>query len=274
MTISACVVYHSGYGHTAKQAEAILEGMKGVDGVEASLVSVDDLGDDHPGACRVAEVDAARPLWLAGRWRPVQSGVEVGDQRSDPLRTRGQGAERGAILAEVAPVGARRQTEEGHDTQTGGLSAEDPDREPPRGVAQRESGVDRDAGALGARLLEHGFELVSGGTDNHLVLVDLRNSHEDLSGKDAEEALEASGITVNKNTVPGESRSPFVTSGLRIGTPALTTRGMNEGEMHLIGNWIAEILAAPGDDTVQRRVRAEVSELCARFPLYPELARS
>lgn len=130
------------------------------------------------------------------------------------------------------------------------------------------------ARALGARLREHGFELVSGGTDNHLVLVDLRRSHVDLSGKDAEEALETSGITVNKNTVPGESRSPFVTSGLRIGTPALTTRGMNEGEMHLIVDWIAEILAAPADDAVRRRVRAEVRELCGRFPLYPELTQS
>ena len=129
------------------------------------------------------------------------------------------------------------------------------------------------ARALGARLRERGFELVSGGTDNHLVLVDLRNSHADLSGKDAEEALETSGITVNKNTVPGESRSPFVTSGLRIGTPALTTRGMNEAEMHLIADWIAEILAAPADDTVRMRVRAEVSELCGRFPLYPELTQ-
>lgn len=130
------------------------------------------------------------------------------------------------------------------------------------------------ARALGARLREHGFELVSGGTDNHLVLVDLRRSHVDLSGKDSEEALETSGITVNKNTVPGESRSPFVTSGLRIGTPALTTRGMNEGEMHLIADWIAEVLAAPADDAVRRRVRAEVSELCGRFPLYPELTQS
>ena len=129
------------------------------------------------------------------------------------------------------------------------------------------------ASALGDRLIEHGFELVSGGTDNHLVLVDLRTSHEDLSGKDAEEALEAAAITVNKNTVPGEARSPFVTSGLRIGTPALTTRGMTEAEMACIGDWIAEILARPGDERVRARVRASVSELCEQFPLYPELAR-
>lgn len=128
------------------------------------------------------------------------------------------------------------------------------------------------AKALGARLVEHGFALVSGGTDNHLILVDLRSSHPDLSGKDAEEALEAAGITVNKNTVPGETRSPFVTSGLRIGTPALTSRGMGEEEMARIADWIAEIVAKPGDAGVRDRVRGSVSELCGHFPLYPELA--
>ena len=130
------------------------------------------------------------------------------------------------------------------------------------------------ARALGARLVEHGFQLVSGGTDNHLILVDLRGSHADLSGKDAEEALEGAAITVNKNTVPGEMRSPFVTSGLRIGTPGLTTRGMGEPEMVLIADWIAEILAAPVDHEVQRRVRAGVGQLCGRFPLYPSLAEA
>jgi len=128
------------------------------------------------------------------------------------------------------------------------------------------------AKALGVRLIEHGFQLVSGGTDNHLILVDLRGSHPDLSGKDAEEALDAAAITVNKNTVPGEMRSPFVTSGLRIGSPGLTTRGMGETEMATIADWIAEILAAPTDEGVQRRVRMHVGELCGRFPLYSELA--
>ncbi|MDX1494273.1 MAG: serine hydroxymethyltransferase, partial [Longimicrobiales bacterium] len=92
------------------------------------------------------------------------------------------------------------------------------------------------AKALGEGLAEHGFHLVSGGTDNHLLLVDLRPSHDELTGKDAEHALESAGITVNKNTVPGETRSPFVTSGLRIGTPALTTRGMKEDEMRQIAD--------------------------------------
>ena len=131
----------------------------------------------------------------------------------------------------------------------------------------------RNAKALADELVGRGFSLVSGGTDNHLMLVDLRPSHPDLSGKDAEHALESAGITVNKNTVPGESRSPFVTSGLRIGTPALTTRGMREDEMRRIGAWISLVLAAPADDALQRRVREEVRELCADFPLYEDLAR-
>jgi len=127
------------------------------------------------------------------------------------------------------------------------------------------------AKALGEGLSSHGFGLVSGGTDNHLLLVDLRKSHEDLTGKDAEAALEAAGITVNKNTVPGETRSPFVTSGLRIGTPALTSRGMREAEMSQIADWIAEVLAAPADEGRIRSVRGAVRVLCEEFPLYAEL---
>jgi len=126
------------------------------------------------------------------------------------------------------------------------------------------------AQALAAGLMEKGLKLVSDGTDNHLLLVDLRPSHPDLSGKDAEHRLEEAGITVNKNTVPGETRSPFVTSGLRIGTPALTTRGMTKGEMAQIANWIVRVLDDPGDDAVVREVRAEVTGLCEAFPLYEE----
>ncbi len=130
------------------------------------------------------------------------------------------------------------------------------------------------AKALGEGLTKRGLKLVSGGTDNHLVLTDLRKSHAELTGKVAEEALEAAGITVNKNTVPGETRSPFVTSGLRIGTPALTTRGMGEGEMERIAGWIAHVLDAPGDEGRLASVRAEVRELCADFPLYPEFGQA
>jgi len=128
----------------------------------------------------------------------------------------------------------------------------------------------RNASALGAQIVERGFRLVSGGTDNHLILVDLRDRGE-LTGKVAEHALESAGITVNKNTVPGEQRSPFVTSGLRIGTPALTSRGMKESEMLSIGNWIADILEDWENESLQSEVRSAVLELTQSFPLYPDL---
>jgi glycine hydroxymethyltransferase len=122
------------------------------------------------------------------------------------------------------------------------------------------------AQALGDALMERGYKLVTSGTDNHLLLVDLRNT--ELTGKAAEEALGRANITVNKNTVPFETRSPFVTSGIRIGTPALTTRGMGVEEMKKIGGWIDDILQEPEDETVADRVRCEVEALCDDFPLY------
>ena len=127
------------------------------------------------------------------------------------------------------------------------------------------------AKALGSDLNDLGLHLVSGGTDTHLILLDLRGSHEDLTGKDAEAALEASGITVNKNTVPGETRSPFITSGLRIGTPALTSRGMKEAEMKRIAGWISEVLESPSNESRILQIRGEVLEFCHDFPLYREM---
>ena len=121
---------------------------------------------------------------------------------------------------------------------------------------------------LASTLMDGGLSLVSGGTDNHLMLVDLSKS--ETTGKEAEEALEHAGITVNKNTVPGEQRSPFVTSGLRIGTPALTSRGMAEAEMRQIGAWILEVLSAPGDRSKQAAIRAQVLDLCSSFAIYPD----
>ncbi len=122
---------------------------------------------------------------------------------------------------------------------------------------------------LAAVLSGRGFKIVTGGTDTHLMLVDLRP--QDITGKDAEAALEAAGITVNKNTVPFETQSPFVTSGIRIGTPALTTRGMKEAEMDVIGGMIADTLERLGDDGFQKSCRSRVKELCERFPLYQQL---
>jgi glycine hydroxymethyltransferase len=126
----------------------------------------------------------------------------------------------------------------------------------------------RNAKALAAALANRGFRLVSGGTDNHLMLVNL--SATPLTGKDAQEALDRVMITVNKNTIPFETRSPFVTSGIRLGTPGVTTRGMGEKEMARIGNIIADVLSAPGDAQTEKRVAAEVRDLCESFPLYPE----
>ena len=124
------------------------------------------------------------------------------------------------------------------------------------------------AQALAGALTERGFRIVSGGTDNHLMLVDLRNRG--ITGKDAERALGLADITVNKNTVPGETQSPFVTSGIRIGTPALTSRGMREDEMRRIAELIDRVIAGAGDERVAARARGEVHELASRFPLFAE----
>ncbi|MDH3456957.1 MAG: serine hydroxymethyltransferase [Gemmatimonadota bacterium] len=125
------------------------------------------------------------------------------------------------------------------------------------------------AKALGEGLLEAGYTLVSGGTDTHLILVDLRDK--DYTGKEAEEVLGRAGIHVNKNTVPGDPRSPFVTSGMRLGSSALTTRGMTEREMRRIAGFIDEVLTSRRDDVIDR-VAADVRELSLAFPLYGDSA--
>jgi glycine hydroxymethyltransferase len=125
------------------------------------------------------------------------------------------------------------------------------------------------AARLAARLAENGLRIVSGGTDTHLMLVDLRPVG--LTGKVAEKRLEEAGITVNKNTIPFDPEKPFVTSGIRIGTPALTTRGMKEPEMEAIGDMIARVLKDIENDAVVAEVREAVRELCERFPLYAEM---
>lgn len=130
--------------------------------------------------------------------------------------------------------------------------------------------VVRNAKALSESLKEQNLNLVTGGTDNHLMLIDLSHSkgYENLTGKVAEISLDEAGITVNKNTVPNEKRSPFVTSGIRIGTPALTTRGMKEEQMKLIGNWIAHVLKNADNSEVKNKVKHQVKELCQNFPIY------
>jgi glycine hydroxymethyltransferase len=129
--------------------------------------------------------------------------------------------------------------------------------------------VVKNAKVLASGLMERGYHIVSGGTDNHLMLVDLRSKSAELTGKVAEKALDVAGITVNKNTVPKETQSPFVTSGIRIGTPAVTTRGFKEREMRTVAGLIDRVLSAPTDDSVASAVRADVRELTSTFPLYP-----
>ncbi len=124
------------------------------------------------------------------------------------------------------------------------------------------------ARALGDRLAEHGLSLVSGGTDTHLVLVDLRDSHPDTTGKEVERALEDVGIVLNANTVPGETRSPFVASGIRAGTPALTTRGFEEAAIEQVADCIARVVDSPDDPDVKDAVADDVQTLCADHPLY------
>jgi glycine hydroxymethyltransferase len=129
--------------------------------------------------------------------------------------------------------------------------------------------VVKNASALAAALTTEGFRLVSGGTDNHLMVVDLRPFDAECTGKVAQLVLDEAGITLNKNTVPDDPRSPFVTSGVRIGTPSVTTQGMKEAEMPVIASLIAEALRNREDAAAVAVVRAKVAELCSRFPVYP-----
>jgi glycine hydroxymethyltransferase len=132
--------------------------------------------------------------------------------------------------------------------------------------------VVKNAQALGEGLVRHGFRLVSGGTDNHLLLVDLSNKG--TTGKESEEALEEAGLTVNKNAIPFDQQSRFVTSGVRIGTPAVTTRGLKEPEMARIADWINRAIENRANKEVLNGIRLEVRALCDAFPLYPDMERN
>ena len=126
------------------------------------------------------------------------------------------------------------------------------------------------AARLARALTTAGYRLVSGGTDNHLMLVDVFSKG--ITGKVAEAALGKAGITVNKNAIPFDRNPPMVASGIRIGTPAVTSRGMGEGEMDIVGDLIARALKTPEDDQALAMIKAEVEKLCRKFPLYPERA--
>jgi glycine hydroxymethyltransferase len=139
--------------------------------------------------------------------------------------------------------------------------------EPTFAVYQRQ--LLANAQRLAQALASHGFRLVSGGTDNHLMLVDVFSKG--VTGKAAEVALGKAGITVNKNAIPFDRNPPMVASGIRVGTPAVTTRGMGEAEMDVIAGLIARVLLDPEDDRALGTVKGEVERLCHRFPLYPDL---
>lgn len=127
----------------------------------------------------------------------------------------------------------------------------------------------KNAHALATALVKRNYNIISGGTDNHLMLIDLRNKN--VTGKEAQETLDLAGITTNKNAVPYDDKSPLITSGIRIGTPAVTTRGMKEAEMEAIAEFIDRVLNNRTDEKTIKQVNSEVKELCGRFPLYPEL---
>jgi glycine hydroxymethyltransferase len=134
---------------------------------------------------------------------------------------------------------------------------------------QYQKQVIKNARALADALIGHGFDLISGGTDTHLILIDL--TRQGITGQDAERALGGAGLVVNKNTVPFDKKGPKVTSGLRMGTPAVTTRGMKEEEMRVVADFIKRVLDDPASDAVMKEVGAAVSSLCGRFPVYPHL---
>ena len=136
------------------------------------------------------------------------------------------------------------------------------------GFTDYQKRVVKNAQVLAKALMDAGFELTSGGTDNHLMMLDLTNK--DITGKDAELALDKAGITANKNTVPFETRSPFVTSGIRLGTPALTTRGMDEEDMVKVAGWITDAVANMENDTRLEEIRKDVEKFAKQFPLFAE----
>jgi glycine hydroxymethyltransferase len=125
------------------------------------------------------------------------------------------------------------------------------------------------AQAMAKSLVSRGYNLISGGTDNHLMLIDLRNKN--LTGKKAQETLDKAHITLNKNAVPFDDKSPFVTSGIRVGVPAVTTRGMKEDDMETVVALIDRILMSPDDEAIIAAVKGEVKRFMQKFPLYPEL---
>jgi len=137
------------------------------------------------------------------------------------------------------------------------------------GFKEYQRQIIKNAAILAETLMERGFRLTTGGTDNHLMMIDL--SDKGLNGRDAADMLEEAGIAANKNSIPFDTRPPAITSGVRFGTPALTTRGMKEEEMRLIGGWISDVLSNPKNQDLRMKIRASIEELCEQFPIYLDI---
>ena len=225
---------------------------------------------------------AGREVEVRSLWKSYGQGAYVVRDVSFTLR-------RGEFLTLLGPSGSGKTTTlmmvAGFETPTRGeilVDGHDIASRPPErrnfGVVFQgyalfpQKTVLENARTLAGQLTAEEIDLVSGGTDNHMMLVDLTNLN--ITGKDAEALLGRAGITVNKNSIPFETRSPFVTSGIRIGTPAVTTRGMQAPEMREIGKMIAAVLKEPGNDTGIAAIRQKIMELCEAFPLYGCLDRA
>jgi len=192
--------------------------------------------------------------------------ILIGDDHENPMGITARKSGRTKMMSEVLDSGVFPGTQGGplmHVIAAKAVSFKEALQPDFRDYAQQ---IVDNAKAMADALNERGYDLVSGGTDNHLVLVDLRNKG--LTGKEAEQALEAAGITANKNMVPFDDKSPFVTSGIRLGTPAMTTRGFDEETFTYVVELIDRVLQDPQNEEVQDVVRSEVKDLCDRYPLY------
>ena len=226
----------------------------------AGLIAADVLNDPLPHA-HVVTTTTHKTL------RGPRGGMMlIGDDYENPLGYTARKSGRTKMMSEVLDSGVFPGTQGGplmHVIAAKAVAFKEALQPDFKAYAQQ---VVDNAQAMAEALTERGYDLVSGGTDNHLVLIDLRNKG--ITGKDAEHALEAAGITANKNMVPYDDKSPFVTSGIRLGTPAMTTRGFGPEEFEQVVAWIDRVLADPSDEATQQAVKQGVKDLCNRFPLY------
>ncbi len=226
----------------------------------AGLIAADLLNDPLP-HCHAVTTTTHKTL------RGPRGGmILVGDDYENPMGITARKSERTRMISELLDSAVFPGTQGGplmHVIAAKAVAFGEALKKDFAGYSEQ---VIANAKAMAAAFRERGYDLVSGGTDNHLILVDLRNKG--LTGKVAEEALDAAGITANKNMVPFDTESPFVTSGLRLGTPAMTTRGFGEDEFETVATLIDRVLQNPESETVRAAVRSEVHDLCERFPLY------